>query len=184
MGIIQNIKDRSFKKKLESLGFDMEDKENKTIAAFGFTDKVGMSRKHFVKCMEDGVATKRLQQTCELVSGRKDAGRYLQREPLVIQCGFCQKDFAIKDGVKFAGATINLKSLENIMHHLISCEGVLCDCGNKVFYFDKCKKCKRDWKERSAHLKDINKEGLTKKQKQQIKEYKIKLTQKTRKENK
>jgi len=171
MEIIKKFKDKMFEKKLEKFGFDMDDKENKTIA-FGFTEKVGMDKNHFLKCMEDAVATKKLQNVCEAFSGRKEAGRYLKRKPLVIQCHTCQENFATRDGVDFAGATINLESLENIIKHLISCDGVSCDCGEKVFYFDKCKKCKRKWDERAVHLKDINQNYVTKEQKEQIKKYK------------
>ena len=150
--MFKKIQDKMFKRKLEKLGFNMEDEENNKIA-FGFTEKVGMNKSHFLKCMEDAMATKKLQQICELLSGRKEAGRYLQRKPLVIQCYFCQGNFAIKEGIDFAGATINLESLENIIKHLIFCGGVFCDCGKKVLYFDKCKNCGLNWGKRKGKTK-------------------------------
>ncbi len=146
--IVNKIKNKIFKRKLAKLGFDMEDEENDRIAT-AFNEK-GLGGDHFVKCMADGIATQRLQKVCEILSKRKEAGRYLQRSPLVIQCHFCQENFAIKDGVDFAGATINLESLENIINHLITCDGIICDCGKKVFYFDKCK-CGKKWDERKKN---------------------------------
>jgi len=167
--MFQKIKNKKFKKKLSKLGFDMsEGSENEKLATA--LNERGLGGNHFVKCMENAIATKNLQRVCEIVSGRKKAGRYLQRKPLVIQCYFCQENFAIKNGVNFAGATINLESLENIIQHLMTCEGVICDCGKKIFYFDKCK-CGKKWNERSVHLKDINQDCVTKKQKEQIKKY-------------
>jgi hypothetical protein len=170
MGKISNF---FFRRKLEKLGFDMsKGSENERIATA--LNERGLGGNHFVKCMEDAIATKNLQRVCEIVSGRKEAGRYLQRKLIVIQCHSCQENFATKEGVDFAGATINLESLENIIKHLTSCDGVLCDCGNKVLYFEKCKKCGLKWDERSAHLKDINPDCITKKQKKQIEIYKKK----------
>lgn len=165
------IKDKMFKRKLRKLGFDMsKGSENERIATA--LNERGLGGNHFVKCMKNVIATKNLQRVCELLSERKEAGRYLQRKPIVIQCNSCQENFATRAGVNFAGATINLESSENIIKHLISCDGIICDCGEKVFYFDKCKKCKRKWDERSVYLKDINQNRVTKKQKEQIKKYK------------
>ena len=167
--MIQKLKNKIFKRKLSKLGFDMNDEENINIAEA--LNNKGLGGNHFVKCMENGLKTKRLQDVCELLSGRKEAGRYLQLKPIVIQCHFCQKDFATKEGVVFVDKCINLKSLENIVKHLISCDGIICDCGKKVHYFEVCK-CKRKWDERSIHLMNIRKEVLTKEQKEQIKKYK------------
>ena len=166
--MFQKIKNKIFKKKLSKLGFDMDDEENDKIAT-AFNER-GLGGNHFVKCMEDAIATTRLQNICETLSGRKEAGRYLQKKPLVIQCNVCQENFATKDGVDFAGTTINLNSIENIITHLITCEGVICDCGKKIFYFDKCK-CGKKWNERSIYLRGINQDCVTKKQKEQIKKY-------------
>jgi len=171
--MIKKIKNSIFKRKLEKLGFDVsKGSENERFATA--LNERGLGGNHFIKCMADAIATKKLQDICEVLSGRKKAGRYLQRKPIVIQCNSCQENFAIKDGVEFAGSTINLESLENIISHLITCDGIICDCGKKVFYFDKCKKCGLEWTKRSAHLKDINQDSITKKQKKQIKDYKEK----------
>jgi len=167
--MIQKIKNSLFKRKLSNLGFDMEEEENKRIAEG--LNNAGLGGNHFVKCMEDAIATKNLQRICEVLSRRKEAGRYLQKKPIVIQCYFCQENFATKNGIEFAGPTINLESVDNIIKHLISCNGIICDCGKNVNYFDVCVKCKRKWDERSVHLKDINQDYVTKKQKDQIKKY-------------
>lgn len=170
---MEKISNFFFKRKLAKLGFDMsKGSEDERIATA--VNERGLGGNHFVKCMEDAIATKNLQRVCEILSGRKEAGRYLQRKPIVIQCHSCQENFSIKEGVDFAGATINLESLENIIRHLISCDGVVCDCGKKVPYFDKCKNCGLEWDKRSAHLKDINPDYMTKKQKKQIEIYKKK----------
>jgi hypothetical protein len=169
--MIQELKDYLFKRKLTKMGFDMEDEQNKKIA-FAFTEKVGISKDHFLECMEEGLATKRLQDICEVLSGRKEAGRYLQREPLVIQCHTCQKNFSDKKGVIFVNETINLERLDNIIKHIIYCEGVICDCGIKRHYFDDCKKCKIKWTESSASLLGYRKDyPFTKKQREQINKY-------------
>lgn len=180
MKVIQNIKNKIFKNKLSKIGFDMEDEENDRIAT-AFNEK-GLGGNHFVKCMQDAIRTKNLQDVCEKLSGRKEAGRYLQEKPLVIQCNSCQENFATKKGVDFAGKTIFIESLTEIINHLITCDGVICDCGKKVLYFDKCKKCGRKWDERSVAIRDWNPKMRTKKQKEQIKKYEKLLTHKTKKE--
>lgn len=168
--MIQKIKNLIFKKKLSKIGFNMsKGSENERLATA--LNERGLGGDHFVKCMEDAIATKNLQKVCGMLSKRKEAGRYLRREPLVIQCHSCQKNFAIKDGVDFAGKTINLESLENIVNHLISCDGVVCDCGKKVLYFDDCKKCKKKWDKRAIALRKWNPKMRTKEEKKQIKEY-------------
>jgi hypothetical protein len=170
--MIQQFKDYLFKRKLTKMGFDMEDKENKKIA-FVFTEKVGIPRDHFLECMENGLATKRLQDACEVLCGRKEAGSYLQIKPLVIQCHTCQKDFSDKQGIIFVDETINLSSLSNIIKHLIACDGIICDCGIKRPYFEDCKKCKIKWNEASASLLGYRKDyPFTKKQREQLKKYK------------
>ncbi len=167
--MLQKIKNKIFKRKLEKLGFDMNDKENDRLAE-AFQEK-GLGGTHFAKCMEVGLKTHNLQKVCEALCGRKEAGRYLQLKPLVIQCHSCQENFAIKEGVEFAGATKCIGEITDIVEHLISCEGVICDCGKKVLYFDECKKCKRKWDERSVALRGWNPTMRTKKQKEQIKKY-------------
>lgn len=175
MKIIQSIKNKIFKKKLENIGFDMtKGSENERIAT-AFNEK-GLGGNHFVKCMEDGIRTNNLQEICERISGRKEAGRYLQKKPLVIQCHSCQNDFSDEEGIKFAETkVIDLESLSNIIDHLTTCEGIICDCGNKVFYFDECKKCKLKWEKRSVCLRKRNQDYVTKKQKQQVKKYEKKF---------
>lgn len=152
------------------MGFDMtEGSESERIATA--LNERGLGGDHFIKCMEVGMANKRLQTACELVSGRKEAGRYLQLKPLVIQCHSCQGNFSTKKGQDFAGPTIYMASLNEIMQHLITCDGVICDCCTKVLYFDTCKKCKRKWDERSVHLRDLNQDYVTPEQKKQIEIY-------------
>lgn len=181
MKIIKNIKNKIFKKKLEKIGFDMKDEENNKISeAF---NEAGLGGNHFIKCMEDGIRNKNLQDLCERISGRKEAGRFLQQKPLVMQCHSCQNDFSDEKGVTFAGEpTIYLESLEKMIKHFITCDGVICDCGKKVLYFDDCKDCKRKWDERSIALMSWNPEMRTKKQKEQIKEYKQKFVNATESE--
>jgi hypothetical protein len=170
----QLISNFFFKRKLKKLGFDMSSgSENERLATT--LNERGLGGNHFIKCMEGALLTKRLQEICEVISGRKEAGRYLQKEPLVIQCHSCQKDFSIKEGVTFAGEKmINLENLENIIKHLITCKGIICDCGKNVFYFDKCKKCGLEWDKRSIYLGKINQQYVTEEQKKQVKIYRIK----------
>lgn len=171
-----------FKRKLSKLGLDMSDKKEAEIAET--LNEKGLGGNHFIKCMETAIATKNLQKVCELLSGRKKAGRYLQKKPLVIQCHSCQENFAIKKGVDFAGETINLESLENIVKHLINCDGVICDCGKKVLYFEKCKNCGLEWDKRSVDLMRRNPKMRTKKEKEQIVKYQVNILNKNSEDKK
>lgn len=175
--VIKKIKQKIFEMKLKKLGFDMKDDKNSRCGqALGlFAERSGTSQSHIIKCLEDAMATKKLQDVCEKLSGRKEAGRFLQREPkpLVIQCHTCQKDFSDKKGVIFVEETINLGSLSNIVHHLITCDGIMCDCGTKRPYFEDCKKCGISWKDSSASLIGYRKDyPFSKKQREQLKKYK------------
>jgi len=175
--VIKKIKQKIFEMKLKKLGFDMKDNENSRCGqALGlFAEKSGTSQSHIIKCLEDAMATKKLQDVCEKLSGRKEAGRFLQREPepLVIQCNTCQKDFSDKKGVIFVEETINLGSLSNIIQHLITCDGIMCDCGTKRPYFEDCKKCGISRKDSSASLIGYRKDyPFSKKQSEQLKKYK------------
>ena len=167
--MLQKLKDKIFKRKLAKLGFDMKDEENDRLASV--FQKRGLGGNHFVKCMEVGIKTHNLQKVCEALSGRKEAGRYLQIKPLVIQCHSCQEDFSDKEGVEFAGKVKCIGDLDKIVQHLLTCDGIICDCGKKVLYFDTCKKCKRKWDKRAYYLKRINQKCVNKKQKEQIKKY-------------
>lgn len=171
MKIIQKVKNKIFKKKLAKLGFDMEDEENERIAT-GFNN-AGLGGNHFVKCMAVGVQTHKLQIICEAISNRKDAGRFLQLKPIVIQCHSCSDNMALKKGVEFAGETIYFKSIDDIIEHLTTCKGIICDCGKKRPYLENCKKCKIKWNESAHHYLGYRKDYLfTDKQKKQIEKYK------------
>ena len=147
-----------------------EGSENERIAT-AFNEK-GLGGNYFVKCMQDAIRTKNLQEICEKLSGKKEAGRYLQEKPLVIQCNTCGNDFSIKKGVVFVEETINLDTLANIINHLCTCDGIVCDCGTKRPYLEDCKKCKIEWAKSSHHYLDYRKDyPFTKKQREQIKKY-------------
>lgn len=171
MKLIQNMKNKIFKKKLANLGFDMENEEESRLAEG--INKAGFGGDHFVECMKDAIATQKLQKVCETISGKKEAGRLLQREPLVIQCGTCGEDFSVKKGVIFVDETINLETTENIIKHLCECDGIICDCGVKRPYLDDCKKCKIKWTESAHNYLGYHKDyKFTDKQKKQIEKYK------------
>ena len=167
--MIQKIKNKLFRRKLANLGLDMENQKEAEFA--DALNERGLGGDHFVKCMEVAIKTKNLQKVCEVLCGRKEAGRYLQIKPLVIQCHSCQKDFSNEKGVNFAGKVKCLGEIDKIVEHLISCDGIICDCGKKVLYFDECKKCKRKWDERSYCLRKWNPKMRTPEQKEQIKKY-------------
>jgi len=171
MKIIQNVKNKIFKKKLANLGLNMEDEKEAELA-----DKInesGLGGDHFVDCMATAVETHKLHVICESISGRKEAGRFLQREPLVIQCGTCGEDFSVRKGVIFVEETKNLETIDNIIDHLCKCDGIICDCGSKRPYLEDCKKCKIKWDESSQHYMGFRKDyTFTDKQKKQIEKYK------------
>lgn len=77
-------------------------------------------RQHILKCIDLARLTLNLQDFCRPF-GKENAGRFLQREPLVIQCHSCHENFSEKPNVDFAGATVNLGSLQNIVWHLLTC---------------------------------------------------------------
>ena len=167
MKFIQKIKNKIFKKKLANLGFDMEDKEEVRIVEA--ISEAGLGGDHFVKCMEVGVKTHQLQTICESMSGRKEAGRFMQLNPIVLQCNSCSCSMALRKGVKFAGETTYFESMEDVVEHLNTCDGIICDCGKKRNYLEDCKYCGIRWSESSQHYLGFRKDyPLTDKQKKQI----------------
>lgn len=116
------IKKAILKYKLKKVGIEPLSQEDDKI--LGVIAKISGSSDYVVKALERSKTNIVLQELIEKVYGKKDAGGYLQLEPIVIQCYTCYKNFATKKGVTFAGPTIYEKDINNIYHHIGTCEEV------------------------------------------------------------
>jgi hypothetical protein len=110
-GFIEKLKKRMFIKKVRDLNVEVETEQDKKIIGIFYDHaKDDKTRKRMLASLENSALTLQLQQMGELC-GRKDCGRIIQKEPLVIQCHYCQKNFSDKVGISFAGhSTINFGS--------------------------------------------------------------------------
>ena len=164
-----------FKKRLKTIGIIAEDNtDRKIVDALLKINNTPKKQKYLIKCMKETVKTIKLQEICEKL-GRKDAGRYLELKPIVIQCHSCHINFSTKKRYVFVKRTTYKESLAKIIEHLISCKEIICDCGRLCLYFDDCK-CGLKWNERSVNLMHYRKDyPFTKKQRDQINKYKLKV---------